>query len=297
MKKSLLAVVALAFAFGASAQKTISFEGADETVRLWDNTTAKYSNHETKDEAWRKTKKPIITNTSSCDLYIFKAAEGKNTGIAVAMFPGGRYAQEGLQIDEAKWYASQGITAAVVKYRLPNFGHNEATLEDAMGAVRYLRTRTDLGIDPAKVGVVGNSAGGHLATWVSNAMPDGEKPAFAIPYYGWLNLENSHSVAAFDALARLLGKRYTLQEVRDLSTYRMVSETTPPTLLLLCHNDASVSSEDAANYYEALVCHGVKASMHIFPYGGHSVGRHTTECHSLILDWLRYLNLIERNNK
>ena len=293
MKRFVALLSAVAMVFGASAQKTLSYEGADEAVRLWDNTTAKYSNYETKDEAWRKTKRPIITNTSSCDLYIFKAAEGKNTGIAVAMFPGGSYAQEGLQIDEAKWYASQGITAAVVKYRLPNYGHNEATLEDAMGAVRYLRTRTDLGIDPTKVGVLGNSAGGHLATWVSNAMPDGEKPAFAIPYYGWINLENSHSSAAYKALAQLLGKRYTLQDVRNLSTHHMVGETTPPTLLLLCHNDASVSSEDAANYYEALVRHGVKASIHIFPYGGHSIKKHTEECHSLILDWLRYLNLIE----
>ena len=292
MKKALFVTIALAFALGASAQKTISFEGADETVRLWDNTTAKYSNHETRDEMWRSKKRFSICQTSSCELYIFKAAEGKNTGIVVAMFPGGGYSSEGLPIQLAKWYASQGITAAIVKYRLPNLGHNEATLEDAMGAVRYLRTRTDLGIDPAKIGVQGNSAGGHLATWVSNVMPDGEKPAFAIPHYGWFNLENSHSTSEFKALIQLLGKKYTLQDVRDLSTYRMVSATTPPTLLLLCHDDAVVSSEDAVNYYEALVRHGVKASMHIFPFGGHSIGKHTTECYSLILDWLRYLGMI-----
>ena len=293
MKKFLTIVLALAFAVGASAQQTVSLEGADETVRLWDNSTAKCSNCETRDEKWRNSKKSSVIQTSSCELYIFKAAEGKNTGVAIAMFPGGSYTNENLQISEAKWYASQGITAAVVKYRLPNYGHNEATLEDAMGAVRYLRTRTDLGINPAKVGVMGNSAGGHLATWVSNAMPDGEKPAFAIPYYGWINLENSHSAAAYKALQQLLGKKYTLQDVRNLSTHHMVSETTSPTLLLLCHDDALVSSEDAANYYEALVRHGVKASMHIFPFGGHSVKKHTEEIHSLILDWLRYLNLIE----
>ena len=292
MKKFLAFAIVLSFALGASAQKTLSYEGADETIRLWDNTTAKHSNHETRDEKWRRNNTSIC-QTSSCELYVFKAAEGKNTGVAIAMFPGGSYTNENLQISEAKWYASQGITAAVVKYRLPNFGHNEATLEDAIGAVRYLRTRTDLGINPAKVGVMGNSAGGHLATWVSNAMPDGEKPAFAIPYYGWLNLENSHSSAAYKALAQLLGKSYTLQDVRDLSTHHMVGETTSPTLLLLCHDDALVSSEDAANYYEALVRHGVKASLHIFPFGGHSVKKHTEEIHLLILDWLRYLNLIE----
>ena len=291
MKKLLTFALALSFVWSASAQKTLSFEGADETVRLWDNSTAKHSNYETRDEKWRRNN-TSISQTSSCELYIFKAAEGKNTGVAIAMFPGGSYTNENLQIKEAQWYASVGITAAIVKYRLPNYGHKEATLEDAMGAIRYLRTRTDLGIDPAKVGAMGNSAGGHLTTWVSNAMPDGEKPAFAIPYYGWINLENSHSTAAYKALQQLLGKKYNLQDVRNLSTHHMVSETTPPTLLLLCHNDALVSSDDAANYYEALVRHGVKASMHIFPFGGHSVKRHEAEYHPLILDWLRYLGLI-----
>lgn len=290
MKRILTFALAVVVVFMASAQKTLSLEGADETVRLWDNTTAKHSNYETRDEAWKR--KNSIWQTSSCELYIFKAAEGKNTGIAIAMFPGGSYTNESFSISLAKWYASQGITAALVKYRLPNFGHNEATLEDAMGAVRYLRTRADLGIDPAEVGVQGNSAGGHLATWVSNAMPDDEKPAFAIPHYGWIDLENSHSAAAYKALTKLLGKHYTLQQVRDLSTWRMVNEKTPPTLLLLCDDDALVSSEDAAKYYEALVCHGVKASMHIFPFGGHSVKKHTAEYQPLVLDWFRFLGMI-----
>ena len=236
-------------------------------------------------------KKSSVIQTSSCELYIFKAAEGKNTGVAIAMFPGGSYTSENFSVSLAKWYASQGITAALVKYRLPNGGHYEATLEDAMGAVRYLRTRTDLGIDPAEVGVQGNSAGGHLATWVSNAMPDGEKPAFAIPHYGWFDLENSHSKAQFKALIQLLGKRYTLQDTIDLSTWRMVNENTPPTLLLLCDNDPLVSSEDAAKYYEALCRYGVKASLHIFPFGGHSVKKHTAEYQALVLDWLDWLGL------
>ena len=126
-----------AAAISASAQKTISYEGADETVRLWDNKTAKHTNYETRDEAWRK--KNSIWRTSSCELYIFKAAQDKNTGIAVAIFPGGSYRNLNLKISLAQWYASQGITAALVKYRLPNGGHHAATLEDAEGAVRYHR--------------------------------------------------------------------------------------------------------------------------------------------------------------
>ena len=290
MKKILMTLLLAIVALSASAQKTISYEGADETVRLWDNKTAKYTNYETRDEAWKK--KNSIWQTSSCELYIFKAAEGKNTGIAVAIFPGGSYTNLNLQISLAQWYASQGITAAIVKYRLPNRGHYEATLEDAMGAVRYLRTRSDLGIDPAKVGVTGSSAGGHLSTWVSNAMPVGEKPAFVIPLYGWINLYESKSLAAEKALVQLLGPGYNSQKAINLSTHLMVDENTSPTLLFLCYDDSLVPSTDGVEYYEALVRHGVKASMHIFPFGGHSVKRHTAEYQTLIIEWLKYLGLI-----
>ena len=290
MKKILMTLLLAIVAQSASAQKTISYEGADETVRLWDNKTAKYTNYETRDEAWKK--KNSIWQTSSCELYIFKAAEGKNTGIAVAIFPGGSYTNLNLQISLAQWYASQGITAAIVKYRLPNRGHYEATLEDAMGAVRYLRTRSDLGIDPAKVGVTGSSAGGHLSTWVSNAMPVGEKPAFVIPLYGWINLYESKSLAAEKALVQLLGPGYNSQKAINLSTHLMVDKNTSPTLLFLCYDDALVPSTDGVEYYEALVRHGVKASMHIFPFGGHSVKKHTAEYQTLIIDWLKYLGLM-----
>jgi acetyl esterase/lipase len=290
MKKILMTLLLAIVALSASAQKTISYEGADETVRLWDNKTAKYTNYETRDEAWKK--KNSIWQTSSCELYIFKAAEGKNTGIAVAIFPGGSYTNLNLQISLAQWYASQGITAAIVKYRLPNRGHYEATLEDAMGAVRYLRTRSDLGIDPAKVGVTGSSAGGHLSTWVSNAMPVGEKPAFVIPLYGWINLYESKSLAAEKALVQLLGPGYNSQKAINLSTHLMVDENTSPTLLFLCYDDSLVPSTDGVEYYEALVRHGVKASMHIFPFGGHSVKKHTAEYQTLIIEWLKYLGLM-----
>lgn len=291
MKRIILSSLLLIVALSASAQQTISYEGADETVRLWDNKTAKHSNYETRDEKWKR--KGSICQTSSCELYIFKAAEGKNTGIAVAMFPGGSYRNLNLGISVAQWYASQGITAAIVKYRLPNGGHNKATLEDGEGAVRYLRTRTDLGIDPAKVGVLGSSAGGHLASWVSNSMPDGEKPAFAILHYGWINIHKSFSSAADVALDHLLGKNHSEQDALDLSTHYMVSRTTSPTMLLLCHDDSLVSSIDAAEYYEALIRHGVKATMHIYPFGGHSVKKHTAEYQPAVIEWLKYLKLME----
>lgn len=73
----------------------------------------------------------------------------------------------------------------------------------------------------------------------------------------------------------------------------MVNKQTPPTLLLLCDDDSVVSPDGAARYYEALVRYGVKASMHIYPFGGHSVGKHTPEYHFAIIDFLKYIGIIE----
>lgn len=290
MKRLLAICVALAFVVGASAQKTISFEGADETVRLWDNTTAKYSNYQTKDEQWRNEKKRSMLNTSSCELYIFKAAPEKNKGIAVVFYPGGGFTNVSIGSGSmAKWFASQGITTALVKYRLPNGGHHAATLEDAMGAVRYLRTRTDLGVDPKKVGVSGSSAGGHIAAWVSNALPDEEKPAFAIPLYPSITRTEFYSSRKCNAA--LLGKDYCYQDAVDMSVQNMVTPQTPPTLLLLCDDDATVPSVSSVAYYKALIQHGVKASMHIYPQGGHSLKQHLAEYQPAIIDWLSWLGL------
>ena len=75
----------------------------------------------------------------------------------------------------AEWLREEGITSIVLKYRLPNYGHKEVPLEDAQAAVRYARDHAaELGIDPAKVGVLGGSAGGHLAAYVSTFTPDAE---------------------------------------------------------------------------------------------------------------------------
>lgn len=296
MKHLLTVVSTLLCVFGVSAQSTLSLEGADETVRLWDNTKAKHSNHETRDEKWRKDNASIL-QTSSCELYIFKADPEKNTGVAVVIYPGGGYLNLNFSVATARRYASQGVTAALVKYRLPNYGHYQATIEDAEGAIRHIRTRTDLGIDPTKVGVSGSSAGGHLAAWVSNSMPDGEKPAFAILHFPWINLSKSVTTTEGKALFRLLGKNYHYQDAVDLSVQNMVTATTPPTLLMLCNDDFTVPALSSVAYYKALAQHGVKASLHIFPKGGHSLKNYSKEYHAAITDWLDWLNLSSTSNE
>jgi acetyl esterase/lipase len=290
MKRILSIALALAFVLGASAQKTLSIEGADEVVRLWDNTTAKYSNHETRDEEWYGKNRAAMRYTSSCDLYIFKADPTKALGAAVVIFPGGGYRSVTVLTTLSKWYASQGITAALVKYRMPN-GHKEATFEDAVGAIQYLRTRTDLGVNPAKVGISGASAGGHLAAWVSNAMPDGQKPAFAILEFPAISRTGFNATEATNRV--LMGKDYCYQDAIEMSAENMVSPTTPPTLLMLCDDDTVVMPVNSVIYYEKLIRYGVKASIHIYPEGGHSMNKHLEEYRGYIIDWLKYINIIE----
>lgn len=293
MKRLFTIALALLALATTSAQQTISLEGADETVRLWDNSSAQYSNHQTRDERFSKGKKTSMQYTSSCELYIFKADAEKNSGVAVVICPGGAYSRLGFDIPLAKWYASHGVTAALLKYRLPN-GHKEAMLEDSGGAVRYLRTRTDLGINPAKVGISGNSAGGHLAAWTSNIMSDEEKPAFAVLHYPAIDRTSAYYYKSQPNNTNILGKGFSLQEAEDVSPQNMVSATTPPTLIMLCDDDMVVPPTSPVAYYEALVQYGVKASMHIFPKGGHSLKQSLDESRTLTLDWLDWLGLTKK---
>jgi acetyl esterase/lipase len=290
---SVLLLLVASFALSASAQKTISIEGADEVVRLWDNATAQHSNYQTKDESWLNSKKRTMINTSSCELYIFKADAAKNTGVAIAICPGGGYGKLNFSVSTARWFASQGITVALVKYRLPN-GHKEVPLEDATGAVRYLRTRTDLGINPAKVGINGNSAGGHLAAWTSNAMPDGEKPAFAILYYPAINRTDPLYFKTFSTTGHLIGMDFPEAEADAMSAHHMVTAATPPTLLLLCDDDTAVPPTSPVAYYEALVRYGVTSSLRIFPEGGHSTRVIFDEACKQMYDWLDWLGLTKK---
>ena len=193
----------------------------------------------------------------------------------------------------AEWLREEGITSIVLKYRLPNDGHKEVPLEDAQAALRYAREHaTELGIDPSKVGVLGGSAGGHLAAYTSTFTPDEEKPAFSILIYpvitgdSWLG-----HVSSFK---NLLGKYRTPEEVLQYSLENRVTATTPPTLLLLSDDDGVVPPVNSTIYYNALKHHGVKATMHIFPSGGHGwagkVGfKYEKEWHHLLLDWLSTL--------
>ena len=250
----------------ATAQSSKQSFGADEIVHLWDNSTAKFSNYMERDEKVVSGRK--FYYTSSADLYIFYPKKENDKGVSIVIYPGGSYRYVGFSTHFVHWCRDNGYTAAMLKYRVPNLGHNQATLEDACGAVEYMRANAErLGIDPTRVGVAGCSAGGHLAAWVSNAMPDDRKPAFAMLFCGSM-LRDEYYVTQ-SANMNLMGKDVTPKEAKSLTLTNLVTENTPPTLLILCNDDATVRPFSSTKYYTALKRYGVPATMHIYPSGGH----------------------------
>lgn len=290
MKRILLTLTLLTgFALCAAAQERY---GADHVLKLWDNATAPHSNGltgpETEDDPFR------IGNTTEAVLYIYKADPARDTGLAVVICPGGGYRR--LSVDTegflfGRWLAENGITAALLKYRMPN-GHPEVPLEDAVQALRVLAGQEAgaTGFTADKVGIAGFSAGGHLAAYAST-MGD-FRPAFSILFYPVITGEEGRCHrGSFD---QLLGQGRTTEQTAFYSLERQVDSLTPPAILLLSDDDRVVPPVSSTRYYDALKEQGRRASMHIYPSGGHGWGikksfAYKAEWQQALLEWLENL--------
>ena len=292
--KRILLIMALMVATAATAKQDGEVRYfQDETIVIWDNAKAPHSNGL---EGEAHDDKPFrLVNVTEAVLYVYHADKAKATGQAVVICPGGGYAK--LSMDQegylmAQWLAKNGITAIVLQYRLPN-GHKEVPLEDAVEAIRIVRKKAKKwGVDPAKVGIMGFSAGGHLAASASNISAVEDRPNFSILFYPVLTAGdfNTHR----GSFRNLLGKRHNEAEANEWAMDKIASEQTPPTILLLSDDDTTVPAAGSALYYAALRYHGVKAAMYIFPTGGHGWGNYDTfayqkEWQHLLLRWLNEL--------
>lgn len=262
----------------------------DSTLHLWNNLSAPHSNHLTGEEVEEQPNR--IARTTEAVLYLFRANPERTTGQAVVLCPGGAYRR--LAIDNegyvmARWLAEEGITCAVLKYRMPN-GHPEVPLEDACQAIRLLRGKVE-GI-PAEwqvktVGIAGSSAGGHLAAMTSTMGE--ERPDFSLLFYPVITAtEGQLHKGSFD---NLLGKGRSKKQSTYYSLENRVTAQTPPAFILYADDDRTVPSVNGPLYYMALKKQGIRGSLHIFPYGGHGFGMRDTFHYKhawmpLMLDWI-----------
>jgi acetyl esterase/lipase len=198
----------------------------------------------------------------------------KPNGAAVLVCPGGGYGMlavdhEGKQI--AEWLNSFGVSAFILKYRLGPRYHHPAMLDDARRAMRMIRSQAaQLGVNPNKIGVMGFSAGGHLASTLSTHFQAGERPDFSILVYPVISFTTRYTHSG--SMTNLLGNPPDPAQVWDLSNELKVTAATPPTFLFHTDTDTVVPPENSILYYMALKAAGVPAELHIYQNGPHGVG-------------------------
>ena len=228
-----------------------------------------------------------ISNVQTPSIEVYLPTQQIATGEAVVIFPGGGYgilAYDWEGTDFAKWLNSQGIAGIVVKYRLPISASltdpKEVPLLDAQRAIRLVRQHAEAWhINPSKVGIMGFSAGGHLASTLSTAylhraIPPQDvidelsaRPDFSILVYPVISFQDAPTHGG--SRKNLIGDPANPELVQRFSNELQVTTNTPPTFLVHAQDDKAVPLENSLLYYQALHAKGVKASLHIYPTGGH----------------------------
>jgi acetyl esterase/lipase len=219
-------------------------------------------------------------------LTIYLPPAEKATGTGVVVCPGGGYARlavdhEGRQV--AEWLNSLGVAAFVLKYRLGPRYHHPVQLGDAQRAIRSVRRRADeFRVRRDRVGIMGFSAGGHLASTAATHFDTGDaasadpverhgsRPDFAILGYPVISLKDPHAHAGSRRM--LLGEQPDAKLVDLLSNESQVTPQTPPTFLFHTTEDAAVPPENSVLFYLALRKAGVPAELHVYERGRHGVG-------------------------
>lgn len=221
-------------------------------------------------------------------LYIYPAPKENNTGIAVVVCPGGSYshtmgiAVEGFEV--AEWLNSMGISAFVLKYRVGSqLYHHPAMIQDAQYAIHYVKKHAaEYGIDPAKVGTMGFSAGGHLVTMTGAFYKDNYiqdlgvvdnislKPAFVVPVYPVVSMQDS--IAHKRSRRNLLSLQYNEGQRNRFSMEQSIPKDMPPVFLVTAIDDPVVMYQNSVVLDQALTQAGIKHRFMLYKTGGHGYG-------------------------
>lgn len=230
-----------------------------------------------------------ISNVVQPSLTVYVPPAGTANGTSVVVCPGGGYSflsmtNEGTEI--AQRLNGMGVTVFILKYRLPNDATQPdksiAPLLDAQQALRLVRAQAaKYSLNPERIGLMGFSAGGHLAATAGTqfARPVGPKPgpasvrpAFLVLIYPVISF--SDSLAHGGSRTSLLGASPAPAQLVQYSADRQVTAQTPPTFLVHAQDDPVVKVQNSLAFYEACLHHHVPAEMHLFPKGGHGFGLH-----------------------
>ena len=248
-----------------------------------------------------KNDKGWVTMVSIPTITSYFPGPGRANGTAIVIFPGGGYA--GLSMENegssvARAFNAIGITAFVVKYRLPSdeimIDKTIGPLQDAQQAVLVVRQHAhDFKIDPNKIGIIGFSAGGHLASTegthfskilVDNPAGLSARPDFMILLYPVISFGEMAHVGSREAL---LGKNPSSELLNLYSNEKQITADTPPTLLVHAGDDTVVPVQNSVMFYEGLLNAKIKAEIHIFQDGGHGFGLNNPKSKDKWIDWAK----------
>jgi len=253
----------------------------------------------------------VIRHSPTLTAYL---PENNPTRAAVMVVPGGGYARlaldhEGKEV--ASWLNQRGVAAFVLRYRCggaPNT--HPAPLDDALRGMRLIRSKAEeWNIDPTKVGVWGFSAGGHLASCVSTLADDGDQtsddpvakldswPNFSVLVYPVISMDTD--IAHGGSRNNLLGDAPSKELVEKLTTYKQVTDKTPPTILIGASDDGGEVPENSLRYSHAQQAAKIPAEIHQFERGGHGFGMRTTKSPTdlwltVLEGWLQTRGVIEK---
>ncbi len=255
-----------------------------------------------------------ISDVQKPDIAVYLPSGANTTGQAVVICPGGGYhilAYDWEGTDIAKWLNSLGIAGIVLKYRLPvdesNIISYLSPLMDAKRAIRLVKYHAkEWNIDPRKVGVMGFSAGGHLASTLGTHFDKGDpsakdpvaressRPDFMLLGYPVISMTDS--ITHMGSKEALLRSDPSPARAREFSNELHVNKETPPTFIFLAADDKAVPPENSVVFFEALKKNNVPVEMHIYPKGGHGFSlainksKHTARWTEDAAAWLRWID-------
>lgn len=229
----------------------------------------------------------LITNVQTPDIAVFLPSKGNATGQAVVICPGGGYrflAYDKEGTDIAKWLNSKGIAGIVLKYRLPISKSNiipyKTPLLDAQRAIRLTRHHAEeWNIKADEIGIMGFSAGGHLASTAGTHFNTGDttasdpvdclssRPDFMILIYPVITMNEAFT--HMGSRTALLGENPDPELVQTYSNELQVKDDTPPTFIVHAGDDGAVPVENSLVFYQALKNKNIPSELHIYPEGGH----------------------------
>ncbi|RFZ95868.1 alpha/beta hydrolase [Mucilaginibacter conchicola] len=293
MKNLLTALVLTASTLAASAQQQTPLPLYPKGVPNSKPTPATYK-ETSNDRTW-------ITKVSVPTLTPYLPAKGTANGTAVVICPGGAYAglayaHEGIAI--AQEFNKIGVTAFLLKYRLPSDSimtdKSIGSLQDGQRAIQMVRQNaTKWGINPQRVGIIGFSAGGHLASTegthfdkvvIDNKDNISVRPDFMMLIYPVISFGEKAHVGSRE---NLIGKDATQQQIDLYSNEKQVTANTPPTFIVFAEDDDVVPVENGILMYNALLQNKVPVEMHLMPKGGHGFGLNNPKTKAKWFDWAK----------